>query len=190
MRAIRRTLATVLITLAAAPAAASASAYSQVLHVYEFRGTVPPCAFTAAQLSAALKGVDVYGQQYFADFTSAIQTALSQRAGGACTTAASGGAITTPASGAALGALRIPSEPLTAATSAGVPLPLLLLGGLALAALAGAAVHGRRRRVGADLAPPGAWRHLWGEAGWRAGGTWADFRDWAGSSRPARRPRG
>ena len=107
--------------------------------MYEFRGTVPPCAFTAAQLSAALKGVDVYGQQYFSDFTNAIQTALSQRAGGACSPGASAGRSPPRPRGPPSAACGSRPRPLTAATSAGAPLPLVLLGLVALLALAGLA---------------------------------------------------
>jgi len=33
-------------------------------------------------LSTALKGIDTYGAQYFADFTDAVQAALAERASG------------------------------------------------------------------------------------------------------------
>ena len=62
----------------------AAGAYQQVLHVYEREGSIPPCQFTSAQLQSALNGVDTYGAQYFADFTQAIQAALTSRAGGSC----------------------------------------------------------------------------------------------------------
>jgi hypothetical protein len=63
---------------------AQANIYTQVLQVYETNATVPPCQFSSKQLESALKGVNTYGQQYFADFTAAVQTALDQRASGAC----------------------------------------------------------------------------------------------------------
>src|SRR5947209_3881842 len=106
----RLTLAALLLT--ALPATAGASAYSEVLHVYETRGSVPACTFTGAQLAAALKGVDVYGQQYFSDFTNAVRAALSQRAAGACV---SGGAASAAAgSGGGDPTLRLRLPPVTA----------------------------------------------------------------------------
>jgi hypothetical protein len=131
---------------AAVPAAASAappSAYQQVLSVYQSQGTVPACQFSGAELSEALNGVDTYGQQYFADFTQAVQAALSARAAGACTGSAT-------ASARAPGEAQPPAHfgPVTAATSAGFPAPLAVLAGLALAAgLLGAGAWVVRRRV-------------------------------------------
>ena len=69
--------------LLAAPQA-RADIYSQVLRTYQAHGSIPPCQFTSAQLSAALKGIDTYGAQYFADFTDAVQAALAERASGGC----------------------------------------------------------------------------------------------------------
>ena len=81
----RLLVALTLLTVLALPAnEAFASAYSKVLGVYEQKGTVPPCQFSSAQLSGALKGIDTYGAQYFQDLTNAIQSALAARAGGAC----------------------------------------------------------------------------------------------------------
>jgi hypothetical protein len=130
--------------------AGAASEYQQVLQVYEREGSVAPCQFSASQLQAALGGVDTYGAQYFADFTQAVQAALISRAGGACSAATSVGQR---GAGAARNSARsVPPPPavaLTAATSAGLPLPLALLGGLALAGalgLAGATLVARIRR--------------------------------------------
>src|SRR5579859_224869 len=64
---------------------AAADAYREVLSIYEAEGSIPPCQFSSPQLEAALRGEDAYGAQYFADFTDAIQSALAQRASGACT---------------------------------------------------------------------------------------------------------
>ncbi len=67
-----------------------------------------------------------------------------------------------------------------AARTAGndAPLPVLLLGvlaaAIALAVLTGAGM--RRLGLAGDRFDPAA--HAWREAAWRAGGTWADFRDW------------
>ncbi|MDQ6745340.1 MAG: hypothetical protein M3Z27_04910 [Actinomycetota bacterium] len=170
-----------LLGCAAAPGvrAQSASAYRKVLGTYEQKGTIPACQFSPAQLSAALRGVDVYGQQYFADFTAAIQRALAQRDAGAC----SGPPPTASSGTSGAGSDRaLPLGPVTASTGAGIPLPLLILGALvALMALAGGLVALGRAR-GTDLAPAGPWRHLWQEAAWRAGGVWEDFRDWRRSA--------
>jgi hypothetical protein len=158
-----------LLALGAGPAAASSS-YTKVLHAYEAQGTVPACQFNAATLEAALHGVDVYGQQYFADFTGAIQTALAQRASGQCTSSAA-----PAASGArSQGNLRLTLPAVTAATSAGPPLPLLALIVLGIVAALVAAVAGVRRRLGYEGGP---WRQLWGEAAWRSEGWLAEQRD-------------
>jgi hypothetical protein len=133
-------------------AAGAADAYQQVLRVYEADGAIPPCRFSAPELQRALGGVDTYGAQYFADFTNAIGAALTARAAGACGPA--------PARQAAVGGssdavARLPA--VTAATSAGVPLPLLVLGALAVVGLvAGGAIAlsgaaGRRRGPDAPI---------------------------------------
>ena len=75
----------------------AASAYQQVLTIYESEGTIAPCQFTPAALQAALNGVDTYGAQYFADFTQAVQSALTSRAGGACAAPGSSPARAAPA---------------------------------------------------------------------------------------------
>lgn len=143
------------VSLAAVPSGAQGaqSAYQSVLHVYQRSGQVPPCQFTAAQLESALNGVDTYGAQYFGDFTQAIQIALSTRASGVC--AGGSGLGTGRGSGPGGGSLSLASSPpparfppLNAATSAGLPAPLMVLGALALAvALFGAGLALRRRRA-------------------------------------------
>jgi hypothetical protein len=65
---------------------------------------IPPCQFTSVQLEAALKGVDTDGAQYFADFTQAIQAALTSRAAEECSGSARAGG--TSASGGASGSSR------------------------------------------------------------------------------------
>jgi hypothetical protein len=132
------------------PPTVAASLYQQVLRVYEREGTVAPCQFTSVQLEAALHGVDTYGAEYFADFTQAIQAALSSRAAGDCSSsgraggvvAAGGGSSPPPGSSRAM-----PLGALTAATSSGVPAPLAVLAMLAVAlALLGALAAVRRAR--------------------------------------------
>src|SRR2546421_10854773 len=72
--------------LGSGPALASGASalYTRVLHAYQANGRIPPCEFTSPQLESALSSVDTYGQQYYADFIGAIQTALTARASGAC----------------------------------------------------------------------------------------------------------
>jgi hypothetical protein len=114
--------------LMAPRAAATPGVYQQVLEVYEREGSIPACAFTGVQLQTALSGVDTYGAQYFADFTQAVQTALSSRAGGACAPL-SAGAPASPRTA------RVPPPPaiaVTAASDAGMPLLLILLGAATL----------------------------------------------------------
>jgi hypothetical protein len=180
---LRPRLALLLMALAVlTPAAAArASDYSQVLRIYQQRGTIPPCKFSTPQLSAALKGVNLYGAQYFADFTAAIQNALSARAGGSC--------LTKPVSPASAGAgpspganLRLPPGNVTAPTQAGVPAPILLLAGLGAAIGLIAALTGLARLRGWEPAVLPWWRHLWQETGYRAGGVWAEFVDWLRSA--------
>lgn len=164
-------------------AAQAPGAYQQVLHTYQLTGAIPPCRFTAAQLASALQGVDTYGAQYFQDFTDAIQGALAARAAGQCAglgaAASRGGGTPNPGTGSVTGEApaQIPGSS-TPATRSGIPLPLLLLAvvcglsGLAiLLGLLGAS-RGWRPRWWA------AWGHAWREAGFRAGGLLAEFRDW------------
>jgi hypothetical protein len=120
-----------------APAASAVSAYQQVLRVYEANGAIAPCRFSSPQLERALSGLDTYGAQYFADFTNAISAALTARAAGQCGPAPA--RPRAPAGGTASDVVaRLPS--VTAPTSAGVPLPLIVLAALAVAGAAGGGV--------------------------------------------------
>ena len=177
-----RTLGAALLAALAMPVStAGASAYSQVLQSYERNGTIPPCVFSSAELASALNGVDTYGAQYFADFTDAITSALTARAGGACVAAHAAAPAAPPGSGQALtGELQIGS--LTAATAAGVPLPIVLMALLAACGALAVALGGVLRRRGADPAWLAGWRHAWGEAAYRVGGAWAGFVDWLRSA--------
>lgn len=174
----------------ASPAATRPSVYSQVLHTYETSGTVPPCSFTARELATALRGVDLYGQQYFADFTSAIQNALAQRDAGACrigtvsptggSGGSSGGASGPPGDPGARRPLRLGS--VTAATGAELPPVLLALALLAAGGLALLMLSKLARALAWTVAPIGPWRHLWRETGWRLGGLAAELGDWRRSA--------
>ena len=168
-----------LTALALVPASADASPYADVLRVYQAGGSIPPCRFSSSELATALKGIDTYGQQYFADFTQAVQSALAQRASGACTP---GQAARLRASG--IGAPRTPlPASVTAATDAGVPVPILAMAalGILLALIAG--LGALARSFGWDPQWAAAWRHAWGEASYRVGGGLDEFADWWRSGR-------
>jgi hypothetical protein len=175
---VRRLAAAAALALAFLPAAtAGASVYTDVLHVYQLNGSIPPCRFSSAQLSAALKQIDTYGQQYFADFSGAIQNALTARAGGACSAAA-----LHPSSSALHAPAGVPAPPLpssvTSPTDSNLPAPILLM--TALIAIVAVVLAVRAVAVAAAWEPRWAvrWRHAWGEAGYRVGGAWGDFADW------------
>jgi hypothetical protein len=148
--------------LALPAAAAAADVYQQVLQTYERAGTIPACRFTAGQLQTALNGIDTYGAQYFADFTQAIQAALAARAGGECSVAparsATAATSAVPPQPGTSGAPGHPGAPggagsntvaplpaATAATSAGLPVALIVLAALAVGlTLAGGLTAGAR----------------------------------------------
>lgn len=153
MRPTRTALAALALSgalLLHAGAAAGATAYQRVLKAYERAGTIPACEFSSSELESALGGVDTYGAQYFADFTQAVQNALSARAGGACAARAAtprGSArAVSSASGPGVG---IPANmsSVTRASDADVPAPLWVLAGLALIGLLGGAIGVLRRRL-------------------------------------------
>ena len=148
-RACPPILALVLVCASAAlpGQARAASSYQQVLHAYQQQGSVPSCEFTGPQLANALKAVDTYGAQYFADFTQAVQDALNARAGGVC----GPGVHSSRTRGHGGPGIGIPAHlgSLTAPTGGSVPGPLLLL--LIMTALAGLGtvavkLYARRRR--------------------------------------------
>jgi hypothetical protein len=168
-------VALVALVAIAAPAADArpASVYLAVLRAYEKFGKVPACAFSSQELNTALKGVDAYQAQYEADFTDAINQALTARGAGACDKTSAGSTVN-PAAGAGT----LPGGSVPAPTGSGVPAPILILAVLsALLALAATFVAVWRRR-GWDPRWAAAIRHSWGEAGYRAGGTWGEFVDW------------
>jgi hypothetical protein len=189
---LRIALATALAALAlptlalpslALPASARAGAYSRVLGAYQQTGSIPPCAFSSAQLQSALKSVSTYGAQYFADFTNAIQNALAARAAGRCSTpaqpaGAAGASVSgaTPRTGALTADTRL--GPVTAATNASLPAPLLAMAAIAVVLAALVAVAALARTRGWDPAWAAASRHSWQEAGYRVSALWAEFRDW------------
>jgi hypothetical protein len=165
----RRLSAGILAGLMAWPAAAAGSGpsslYSRVLQTYQTHGSIPPCQFTSPQLSSALSSVDTYGQQYYADFIVAIQSALAARAGGAC--ARGHQSTVAHTSGQVSGGPSLPAS-VTASTSSGVPAPLIALG-VAAALLAGATGLAALARRGAT---PSEWSHGWAQTRYRVGELW------------------
>jgi hypothetical protein len=167
--------ATIVLALGLPAASAGASIYSQVLRAYETNGSIPPCQFTSPQLQNALKGIDTYGAQYFADFTNAVQDALASRAAGTCSPHPKQPAAV-PAGGTHGQPLRL--GPVTAATGSSLPAPMLMLAVFgALLAVCGA-IGGLAWWRGWSPSWARAWGHAWSEAGHRAGGAWSDFEDW------------
>lgn len=161
------------------PSAAAASTYSQVLKAYQVHGSVPACEFTPPQLERALKAIDTYGAQYFQDFATAIQNALSARASGGCapntaqSAQAPGGAGTGGGGGPP-----IRLGPVTTGTHSTPPAPLLLLAALLIlvGAIGSLALVARWRGWSPGWAA--SWSHAWGEAGFRSEGRWLEFTDW------------
>jgi hypothetical protein len=169
----RLATAAVLATLGLLPATAQASSYTDVLRVYQSTGSIPACKFSSPELAAALKGIDTYGQQYFADFTEAVQAALAQRASGAC---AHGAAVRMSATA---GPSRIPlPASVTSATDANIPAPIIAMAALAAVLAASFGVGAVARGFGWDPRWAAAWRHAWGEASYRVGGGFDAFADW------------
>jgi hypothetical protein len=161
----------------ALPARAQASAYSAVERAYAQDGTVPPCRFSTAVLEQALKQAPTYDQEYFGDFIGAVQSALRERAGGACASHRTSGAARAVGPSGPL-----PPEPplppsITSPTAASIPWPLLVALGLLVAGCAGAAGVAVARSRGWDPRWAEAARHAWREAEWRAGGAWEAVRD-------------
>lgn len=178
---MRRLIAPAALALALTAAApAGASTYTDVLHVYQQTGAIPPCRFTSPQLSSALKAIDTYGQQYFADFSNAIQDALSARAAGACVPKSS-------RPGLSAGGTRVSSPPLpssvTPPTDAGLPAPIILMTAVIVIVALVLAVRAIVVAAGWDPRWALRWRHAWGQAGYRVSAGWSDFADWLRSRR-------
>jgi hypothetical protein len=168
-------LAATLVFLGLSAAPAEANIYTQVLRAYEVNGAVPPCEFSSQQLENALKAIDTYGQQYFADFTVAVQAALNDRASGAC---APRGRTVRSAAQSHGPVPPLHPGPVTAATSASLPAPMLLMAAFAAVLAALGAVAGFWWWRGWNPRWAARWRHAWGEAGYRAHEGAADFDDW------------
>lgn len=170
-----RFVALVLLAAVALPASAAAQSnvYTRMFNQYSSSGSVNPCAFTAAQLNTVLKSIDLYQQAYSADFPNAIERALADRASGSCSNL---GPAAAPAAGGSTGG-PIKLGPLTAATDAPLPAPIVILAALAgvfVLFAAGAAVS--RARGWAPRWGPAARQSL-GEAGHRIEGALQDASD-------------
>lgn len=150
---------------------AGASSYSQILQAYQSTGSVPPCRFSSRQLAAALQGIDTYGQQYFADFSDAVQSALAARAAGACAPGAHRALSPGSAPQASLPASA------TSATQAELPVPLLALAALSALLAAAVAANALIRGGGWEPGWVATWRHAWGETSYRMVGRLADLAD-------------
>jgi len=173
--------ALLLATLSLPPAAAGGGGvYQRVLAAYERDGSVPPCQFSSVQLETALKGVDTYGAQYFADFTDAVLSALAQRASGACSPARgrSGGRSPAVAGSAASGGA-LPGSP-TAAGDAGLPGPIVLMGLLALVAVVSVLLWRLAATLGWEPAWTSTWRHGLAESAFRLTGRLQWLDEWLG----------
>jgi hypothetical protein len=166
-------------------ASAASTTYIKILNEYSQTGVIQPCQFTSAQLNEALKSVDLYGQAYVADFPNAIQAALNNRASGGCNRtrlsrsglsnveavlAGAGSAGGGPSAGLQPG-------PLTAATDAPLPAPILIMAVLAGAFALLAAATALSRARGWDPAWAATVRHSLAEAGYRLGGAFEGIRD-------------
>jgi hypothetical protein len=171
----RLAVAAVLASALVSAAAARANVYTDVLHVYQANGSIPPCRFSSAQLSTALKGIDTYGQQYFADFSNAVQNALAARASGACSVAAQRAVLAARGARGGVGA-PLPAS-LTAATDSGLPAPIVLMAVVALSV--GAVLCVRWLALAGGWEPEWTlrWRHAWGEMGYRVAGRWGELVD-------------
>jgi hypothetical protein len=168
-----------------APVAARANAYSTVAAAYlnSRSGTLSPCQFSSAELELALKQAQSFDVQYGGDVTAAIQSALADRANGACR--AGSGSTTTPAgslgAGATLkgggsGGSRLPSSAVSA-SSGGLPLVLVVAFSLAGACLLVLGVGVAAGALGLDPRWGRAARHSLREAEYRIGASWEDWTD-------------
>lgn len=202
-----RPLPLLVLALLLVPAAAAHAnaAYDRVATAYaESGGHLDPCAFSAAQLEAALAGIPPQVANVVPDLRAAMRNAIRAQAHGACKGKAigSGGAgappagiVTTPTTpGATTQAQTTPAPGAATTTPAPAPqtpqpaaapahhrdrtallIAAVVLGALLLLALllwAWARVRGWEATWAARQ------RHAWGEAGFRATSTWAEFADW------------
>ena len=170
-------IATVAIALVA-PASAAANAYTTVYKAYTKTGTLRPCEFKAATLSAALHQTPPYELQYLAQFPEAIQGALNAQDAGVCATGAATanplGGPGAPRRGSGGGPL---PKSVSASTSAGIPFAIALLGVLAALLAIGGGWYALARRGGVQSPWLTDWRHACSEAGFQLSSRWANLTD-------------
>ena len=190
--------------LGGAPVAVAAEP-AEIFSAYTTDGSLEPCEYTTAELRAAREAVTPNVRRYASDYPRELRRAIRFRAGGGCDASApsTGGGAPAPPSAPGPDDPLVPEvaeSPTPAATptpavsakpsgdalepagttpsddDASAPLIALgvLAGLLALAVLL-ALVLLRFGRGAGRLAPG---YHAVREARWRAGGVWADFRDW------------
>jgi hypothetical protein len=163
------------------PAAASASALTRVENAYSQNGTVPPCRFSSAFLSAALRQAGPDEAEYFQDLINAISSALQIQASQRCIHGRPAhpvvqiGALGSGADARRAGVQRV--GPLTQSTGSGVPAPIVLMLVIALLIALAAAIIGLVRWLGWDPAWAATWRQACGEAGARMTSAWTDLAD-------------
>jgi cell division septation protein DedD len=198
-----RPLPLVVLVLLLVPAAAAHAnaAYDRVATAYaESGGHLEPCAFSAAQLEAALAGIPPQIANVVPDLRAAVRNAIRAQAHGACKGKAIGsggagappaGVVTTPTTPGATTQAQTAPAPATATPAPQTQQPAaasvhhrdrtalliaaVVLGALLLLALllwAWARVRGWEATWAARQ------RHAWGEAGFRVTSTWAEFADW------------
>lgn len=131
-RILRALAATVVLGLAAAPAA-HANAFETVYRDYKKDGSIDACAHSPGELQEAKAQVPNDIEQYAPDFPDALDAAAQQRASGSCankgnhaaagsTAPAAGATTTTPAGGAPAPAVTSPA-PGSSAPAASTPAP-------------------------------------------------------------------
>ncbi|HWE33572.1 MAG TPA: hypothetical protein VG410_08815 [Solirubrobacteraceae bacterium] len=160
--------------VAAAPSAPS-GVYTRMFNEYSTSGAINTCQFTPAQLNSVLKSIDLYQQAYSSDFPNAIERALARRASGYCSGPAPGATLAPSAGGSTGGPVKL--GPLTAATNAPLPAPILILAALAAAFVLLAAGAALIRARGWAPGWGSAARHSLGEAGYRLEGASQDAAD-------------
>lgn len=189
------TIVAVLAVVSLPPAAAAASLYSNVLRSYVNNQRVPPCLYSSRQLHSVLKSEGPNGGQYDEPLITAINSALAARAGGACPSAETAAAQASAAAQAAAGTpagvgpaggapasfagphRSIPVLPVTAATGARLPVPIMLMAALAALLAVLAAILATARMRGWDPVWAAGWRHAWSEAAYRFAATWSELGD-------------
>jgi hypothetical protein len=176
---LRRRVPVLAVALVAVlPAAARANGIGPVQSYYTVHGAVPACRFTARVLATALKAAeDPYDAEYNEQETIDIQAALSAAAGRHCATRKTGRLAQLPTLPPLPGGADGPPAAVTAATGAGLPAPIVIVGVLAaVLALAGGIValvdiRGWEPAWFADL------RHASAEARYRTELAWAELTD-------------